>query len=198
MNGTAIAIAALGLSLLVCGGEAKAQEQVEEEVCGAGVEAKAAGADYLAREGNGFWREVDCEAIAAFLKGGADARARGWGGETALHRAAALSRDAEVTAALLAAGAPVNARNDGGWTPLHVAAAQGNAEAAWVLLEFGAVAEAQDDWGKTPLHVAAQVGRGEVAQVLLEQGVDPDARDLQGETPCGMDRHRVLDDLGAC
>src|SRR5688500_12446745 len=111
------------------------------------------------------------DAVRALIGAGADVRASGNGGLTALHLAA---DNAAKTRLLLDAGADVNVASQLGRTPLMVAASvNGGAEVVRLLLAKGADVNAVDNNGVTPLISAANVDNREAAKLLLARGADP-------------------------
>ncbi|MGH9237279.1 MAG: ankyrin repeat domain-containing protein [Vicinamibacterales bacterium] len=114
------------------------------------------------------------EAVRTFIAGGADVRAAGSAGVTALHLAA---DDLAKTRMLLDAGADVNAASQLGRTPLIAAAASSqSAEVVRLLLARGANMNAADNSGVTALNAAANADNREAAELLLERGADPNAQ----------------------
>ena len=128
-----------------------------------------------------FFLAAEVSDVPRCLQAGADLEARGAGGHTPLHVAAAIG-NAEAIAALTAAGAKLEARAEGGLTPLHVAVLSGNAEAIEALLRAGPDLEAQCEKG-TALHVAALGGTAEAVMALLKAGADPKVRNNSDELP---------------
>jgi hypothetical protein len=117
---------------------------------------------------------------------GADARVKGWGNHTLLHRLPEERAD-EVARALIEGGADVNASADDGKTALHHLSGDRADEVARLLIAAGADVNARTGEGDTPLHFAPSVG-GDAAvrlvEVLVEAGADVNARDdVQGRTP---------------
>ena len=100
-------------------------------------------------------RGGDDEIVVLLLDRGAEARARGEDGQTALHRAASNCSPTAMKA-LLDHGADVNARELNGYTPLLHATVAGKKENVAVLLAAGADPNAKDDNGKTVLQYAAR------------------------------------------
>jgi ankyrin repeat protein len=114
------------------------------------------------------------EAVRTLIAAGADVRAAGSAGFTALHLAA---DDLAKTRMLLDAGADVNAASQLGRTPLIAAAASSqSAEVVRLLLARGANMNAADNSGVTALNAAANADNREAAELLLERGADPNAQ----------------------
>ncbi|HXU68749.1 MAG TPA: ankyrin repeat domain-containing protein [Polyangia bacterium] len=114
-----------------------------------------------------------------------------YGGDTALHVAAATYRHA-IARVLLTAGADVRARNRRGQEPLHYAAdgvpgARGwdpKAQAATIarLIAAGADPNAGDSTGVTPLHRAVRTRCAAAVEALLAGGADPRRKTDKGST----------------
>lgn len=123
------------------------------------------------------------------------AAARGEGGFTPLHEAAAAcvlegwpTAGVRVLEVLLAHGADVHAAADDGRTPLH--SARGPAVAT--LLAAGAALEARDDRGNTPLLAWAAEREGlEPMAALLARGADPAAVNDDGQSAADLARLRA-------
>lgn len=124
-----------------------------------------------------------------------------YGGDTALHIAAAAHASA-LAQKLLIAGANVRAKNRRGAEPLHYAA-DGNPDAeAWnpaaqaatveCLIEAGADADAVDKSGVSPLHRAVRTRCAGAAQALLGGGADARRKNGNGSTPL----HLAVQDTG--
>jgi ankyrin repeat protein len=92
--------------------------------------------------------------VAALLEGGADVRAVGSAGQTALHGAALLG-NLETVKLLLQAGADPALADSAGNTPLHLAAQLGNGDVLAVLIEAGGppVLGQRDGQGRTALDI---------------------------------------------
>ncbi|MBS1816177.1 MAG: ankyrin repeat domain-containing protein [Acidobacteria bacterium] len=86
--------------------------------------------------------------VTMLLDSGADPKARGFDGLTALHTA----KDAKVTEILLARGADVNAQDDKGRTPLMMAA---NPQIARILVMHGADVSVRNERGEDVLQADA-------------------------------------------
>lgn len=122
------------------------------------------------------WRRL----FEALLARGADVKARGEFGKTALH-VIGFEDGAWYLDALLARGADVNARDDSGQTPLHSVY---RGEPVRKLLEHGADIRAVDKYGNTPLHRAADVHyRPDKVRELMAWGMDAQAKNKAGQTP---------------
>jgi Ankyrin repeats (many copies) len=115
-----------------------------------------------------------------------------YGGDTALHMAAAAHRPS-IVRQLLGVGADVAVRNRRGAQPLHYAAdgtpgsptwnpaAQG--ETVSVLIEAGADPNATDKSGVGPLHRAVRTRCAAAVAALLAGGADPRRPNRSGSTP---------------
>jgi hypothetical protein len=118
-----------------------------------------------------------------------------YGGDTALHIAAAAYRSALVRE-LVAAGAAVDATNRRRQQPLHYAADGGpraphwnpRAQAATIaaLIDAGADPNAADTGGVTPLHRAVRNRCAAAVQALLDRGADPKRKNGSGSTPAQL------------
>jgi ankyrin repeat protein len=141
------------------------------------LEARAADAPLIVAARNG-----DGKAVSELLQRGADARAVGADGSTALLWAA-YNADTGMVDALVAAGADVDGANQYGITPLLQASLTGDAAVIGRLIAGGAATELAHPDGMTPLMAAAQAGRIEAVEILLEHGADPNASDrFQAQT----------------
>jgi hypothetical protein len=115
-----------------------------------------------------------------------------YGGDTALHVAAAAHRHA-IARLLLTAGADVRARNRRGAEPLHYAADGRPGTPAWDpraqaatigrLIAAGADPNAVDLTGVTPLHRAVRTRSAAAVAALLAGGADPRKKNDRGSTP---------------
>lgn len=115
-----------------------------------------------------------------------------YGGDTALHVAAAAYRT-DFIEALLDHGASPEARNRRGAQPLHYATDgtpgsrtwNPDAQAATIsrLIRAGTDPNASDKNGVTPLHRAVRTRCGGAVRVLLEAGADPNLKNGSGSTP---------------
>jgi Ankyrin repeats (many copies) len=115
-----------------------------------------------------------------------------YGGDTALHMAAAAHRP-PIVRQLLAAGADVAARNRRGAQPLHYAADGIPGSRAWnpaaqgetvtALIEAGADPDATDNSGVAPLHRAVRTRCAAAVAALLAGGADPHRPNKSGSTP---------------
>ena len=135
---------------------------------------------------------------------GANVNARGMGGSTALHDAAAVRGSCvEAIALLLEHGADLDARSIDGTTPLFSAIASGvtwyctsgmgdskeeekfpgdNMENLAALLKHGADPNAKDAAGTPVLHMAVSFGTLDAAKLLIQHGADVHVKDEFGST----------------
>ncbi|MDX6694785.1 MAG: hypothetical protein QOF02_2388 [Blastocatellia bacterium] len=127
------------------------------------------------------------EMVVLLLAAGADANARGEGGQTALTM---LSNEttAETIWTLISAGAKVNHRDDDGASPLITAAMVSNEPAIHALVEAGAKLNARDNEGRTALACAAEHDRLESVRVLLREGADVNRKTKDDETALSLAR----------
>jgi|SRR5476651_11458 len=128
---------------------------------------------------SGWISEVGHDAFArGLLACGADGKAKGEQGETALLRAARMGHAPSV--ALLLPASDVQAAANSGWTALMWAAHNNHMECMEILLSAGdARAKAKD--GDTALMCAARQGRLAAMSLLLPRS-DPRATDNKGRT----------------
>jgi uncharacterized protein len=147
-------------------------------------------------------RTGNVEAAKVLLKAGAKIDAvEQWGGQTALHWAAAQSQP-DMVQLLVRHRADVNARgvvrdwqrrvtaegrpknmNHGGFTPLLYAAREGCIECGKHLLKAKADINLPDPDGLTPLVLALTNMRFDFAAMLIEAGADVNKWDFWGRTP---------------
>jgi ankyrin repeat protein len=113
------------------------------------------------------------------LEQGADAKARGPDGTTALMWAA-YYEDVDMVRRLIKAGVDVNAQNEFGASALSEAAITGSAPIVEALLDAGADANLQNPEGEAPLMIVARTGNVEAAALLLEAGADVNAKEEWG------------------
>ena len=127
-------------------------------------------------------RSGDAARVAALLAQGADARATGPDGTSALHWAARAASAAAVEH-LLAAGADAGSVNRYGVTPLALAAESGEPAVVGALLAGGADPNTATPAGETVLMAAARTGRVPVLDLLLAAGATVDATESwRGQT----------------
>jgi ankyrin repeat protein len=122
------------------------------------------------------------DAVASFIRDGADPNQPDSRGGTLLHTAA-LFGWTEVVGVLVRAGAKVNAADAEGVTPLHHAASGGHAELVEALLRAGADPRLKDKKGETPVSrgmlplVSTQGRDRQIMDLLLQHGGDPNVKD---------------------
>ena len=111
-----------------------------------------------------------------------------YGGDTALHMAAAAFRR-PVARLLVAHGASCRARNRRGAEPLHYAAdanhwnPDAQAETIEYLTSVGANPNAVDSSGVAPLHRAVRTRSLAAVRALIDAGADPRQPNKAGSTP---------------
>ena len=121
-----------------------------------------------------FFEAATPEIVTRCLRGSSDPNARGKGGRTPLHLAAAWSGSSAVIDVLAKAGADPNAREEE-WndTPLHFAAWSDNNPAAIIdaLVKAGADLSAENRFGTMPLDLAARRGNAPATTGLVKAGL---------------------------
>lgn len=119
-----------------------------------------------------------------------------YGGDTALHMAAAASRP-QITELLVGAGADVHATNRRGAEALHYAADPNSADASAQmstithLIAAGAHPNATDRSGVAPLHRAVRTRSAAAVRALLDGGADVNQKNRAGSTPLFLARHNT-------
>ncbi len=113
--------------------------------------------------------------VDQILNYGADIRAQGPQGDTALHWAAFHGNEA-MARRLIDAGAGIDVRVNNGSTPLHLAAYNGHTGVVKILIAHGAQVNARTDAGITALDWAERNGHPAVAQLLRTNGGEPGQR----------------------
>ncbi len=113
------------------------------------------------------------------LDAGADAKARGPDGTTAVMWAA-YHGYADLLPRLIKAGADVNAVNDYGATALSEGAVLGATPIIKALVDAGADVRHTNAEGETPLMVVARTGNVESAKLLIAAGADVNAKEEWG------------------
>lgn len=122
------------------------------------------------------------DTCAALLDLKANTAARGNGGDTAMHRAAAVGQ-VNTCRLLKTKGAVVDARNNKLQTPLHSAAHSRKAQGCQVMVELGADIRAFDVHGWTALHWGARTGSPDVCDVMVRAGLQPNEPSSAGSPP---------------
>jgi ankyrin repeat protein len=109
--------------------------------------------------------------------------AKGPGGQTLLHIAAA-NGNLDLVKALVMRGADLEAKNSwAGWTPLHSAACEGRADVVKHLIEHGAKVEVPGEYSQGILYTASMQGHTEVVRLLIAAGADINATTVWGYFP---------------
>ena len=121
----------------------------------------------------------DSATALRLLAGGAEARAAGPDGTTAL-MCAAYNGDVELVRRLIDAGADVSVKNEFGTFALLEAAILGSAPIIDALLDAGADPNSENHEGETALMAVARTGNVEAAELLLDAGADIDATEDWG------------------
>jgi ankyrin repeat protein len=109
---------------------------------------------------------ADIELVKEALTEGADIKAEGSSGESALHLAVKSGNEKIVNFVLNDLRIPTNVRDAFGRTPLHWAAQQGNTPIAEALLLAHANIEAKDDMGVEPKIYAEMAGHQELVKIF--------------------------------
>jgi ankyrin repeat protein len=137
------------------------------------------------------------DAITRLVELGADVNAKGRGGTTAAHHAAAMGNTA--TLRLLASlGARLNDDvADEAGTVLHWACHSGDIDVVGTLIhEYNADVNSQDGHGGTPLFVACHLRKSDVILFLLEHGANPNVAAKDKSTPLHFAaEHGTLEDV---
>jgi len=132
-----------------------------------------------------------------FLFMGANPKARGQEGMSALHFAGFLGAD-ELIPVLIEKGANVNEQDNEGRTALHLAAYEGKDSTVALLMEYKADPEVREfQGGLTALHLAVSRKKAAVVRVLLEKGADPSPKEKNGYTPRFIAEQEDQDDIVA-
>lgn len=107
--------------------------------------------------------------VELLIKAGADVKAKGYEGRTALMHAA----DKDTAELLIKAGADVNAKDDNGWTALMEAAYSGYKDVAELLIKSGADSRMAFAW-------AVKESRSDAVELLINAGANPNVTDSEG------------------
>lgn len=130
-------------------------------------------------------RTANLQRMLTALDAGADVNSTDTMGETALHKAAALSSGGVFFANLLLdRGADPSVSDRYGRTPLHVAAYFGNSTVTARIFAAGGNPNSKDNDGNTPLHQRSALSP-QIIELFLKNGFDMHARNNVG--------HSVLD-----
>lgn len=119
-----------------------------------------------------------------------------YGGDTALHMAAAACRPA-IAELLIARGASVRAKNRRGAEPLHYAADGDRSESAEqaavirCLISADAGPNAVDRSGVAPLHRAVRTRSPAAVRALIDGGANVNQPNRSGSTPLFLARHNT-------
>ena len=165
--GASLAIA--GLSLLIAGGEVRADwspfDVYYDNVARAAAQGDAGKVRRLVGSGSSP-NETDDQT------------------RTGLH-VAAINGNLQIAAILIKAGAKIDVSDKLGNTPLHYAADRNQVEMATLLLDAGAAADPTNRNGVTPLMIAAGRGDLEIVRALLAKGANPSRTDFTGRDAVG-------------
>ena len=110
------------------------------------------------------------ERIKLLLKAKANVNATNNNGETALIKAAEVSKNPETVTLLLKAGADINAKDKHGYTALMKASWLGHTEIVKLLLKAGADVNAKDIDGDTAIRIARRSGHADIVKILKASG----------------------------
>ena len=135
-----------------------------------------------------FWtvRKNDAPALRLLLSRGANVNAKGYGGDTPLHTAAAVGA-LDATRLLIKHKARLNAKEDYGKTPLHYTmdsfSWRPTEPVARLLIQQGADVNAQDAAGKSVLLYAVGDNAAPMVALLLRSGAKVNLQDKYKNAP---------------
>jgi ankyrin repeat protein len=165
--GASLAIA--GLSLLIAGGEVRADwspfDVYYDNVARAAAQGDAGKVRRLVGSGSNP-NETDDQT------------------RTGLH-VAAINGNLQIAAILIKAGAKIDVSDKLGNTPLHYAADRNQVEVTKLFLDLGAAPDPVNRNGMTPLMIAASRGDIEIVNALLGKGANPRKTDFTGRDAVG-------------
>jgi ankyrin repeat protein len=124
--------------------------------------------------------------VARYLiEAGADVKAVGFDGGSAMHRACHYDKP-EFVGLLMSKGADPEQQNQWERTALHVATRRGCLKVVKLLLDRGVDIHATTREGWTPLHVACMSGHDEIIDLLIARGASATITDHGGKKPADM------------
>ena len=178
----AVCAAVLAFSLVLSGGQCRADEMLDATAKLKGMISPKLAAGQI-------------DEIRSLLDQGADIETTGPEGRTLLW-AASINGHLEIVRLLLEKGAQVDKTANDGSTALSPACLEGHLEVARLLIQKGADVNKATDNGMTPLFFAAAGGNPEVVKLLLAKGAHPAKMSSNGSTPlsvaCKMGRIKVV------
>jgi ankyrin repeat protein len=134
--------------------------------------------------------------VLALVAAGASASARGWLGQTPLHRLARCEMDTSfeaiketILSLLVSKGVSIDARDSNGATPIFRAVAKGNLPVLRCLVEAGASLLPVNDGSRNILHMVTMYPDNGIVQYLSSLdsevflGINAEHRDAGGRTP---------------
>lgn len=137
--------------------------------------------------------------VLALVAAGASASARGWLGQTPLHRLARCEIDTSfeaiketISSLLVSKGVSIDAQDSNGDTPVFRAVAKGNIPVLRCLVEAGASLLPVNDGSRNMLHMVAMYPDDGILRYLLNLdsgvflGINTEHRDADGRTPMDL------------
>lgn len=137
----------------------------------------------------------DDQIVAYLLEKGADPKAEGPQGSTALHAAGSFGAltskpggnvgseyppNPKIAELLIEKGADVNAKNDEGKTPLFNVIMGGSLEVVKVLVKHGADVNVKTSRGQTPLALAIATNHSDIVEFLMANGAKDGGKNIDG------------------